>query len=82
MKALRCLHVECGSILMACSSSSLDPLWAGAFNAVGGCYIPPHQDALMMGYATAEPRHVSVLRVKVHDCWAFLTSLPKVDLVF
>jgi hypothetical protein len=37
------------------------------FNAVGGRYVPPHQVTLTMWYAIAEPCHVSVLCIEVHD---------------
>jgi hypothetical protein len=38
---------------MAGSGSEIDPLRAGAFNAVGDCYVPSRQDALMVWYVTA-----------------------------
>jgi hypothetical protein len=41
-------------------ASSLDPLWASAFNAVGGRCAPPYQD-------TTEPCRVNVLYVGVRD---------------
>jgi hypothetical protein len=40
-------------------ASSLDPLRAGVFNAVGGRCVPPHQDALTW-YVTTESCCVSV----------------------
>jgi hypothetical protein len=49
-----------GSWLRLVRALPLDPLWAGAFNVVGGCYIPPHQDTLMTWYVTAKPCRVSV----------------------
>ena len=39
--------------VMAGLSSELDPLRARAFSAVGGCYVPSRQAALMVRYATA-----------------------------
>jgi hypothetical protein len=58
--------------VLVCSSqlvraSSLDPLWAGAFNAVGDRFVPPRQATLTMWYVTAEPYLVSVLRIGVRD---------------
>ena len=38
---------------MAGPCLGLDPLWARAFNAVGGCYAPSYQATLMVRYATA-----------------------------
>jgi hypothetical protein len=41
VKALKCVYVKCGFIVVACRASLLDPLWASAFNAVGGCLFYP-----------------------------------------
>jgi hypothetical protein len=48
-------------------ASSLDPLWADAFNAVGSHYVLPRQAALTMWYMTAEPYRVNVLHIGVRD---------------
>jgi hypothetical protein len=48
-------------------ASSLDPLRVGAFNAIGGHFVPPRQATLTMWYVTAEPCLVSVLRIGVRD---------------
>ena len=39
--------------VMAGLSSKLDPLRARAFSAVGGCYVPSRQAALMVRYTIA-----------------------------
>ena len=42
----------------------IDPLQVGVFNAVGGHYIPSHQDVPTTRFATTQPSRVSVLRVE------------------
>jgi hypothetical protein len=62
---------------MAGSGSEIDPLRAGAFNAVGDCYVPSRQDALMVWYATA----LSSLAASVcHVPWYMIQVGPS-DLV-
>jgi hypothetical protein len=39
-------HIRCGFKVVAGLSSKLDPLWASAFNVLGGYYVPSCQAAL------------------------------------
>jgi hypothetical protein len=67
VKALMFACVECGFVVVVVRASSLDPLWASVFNAVGGRYVLSHQDALTVWYTTTETGCVSVLRNGTRD---------------
>jgi hypothetical protein len=53
MKVLIFAYIGCRFEVIAGLSSELDPLWAGSFNAIGGCYVLSRRATLMVWYVTA-----------------------------
>jgi hypothetical protein len=66
VKALRCVFVECGFVVVACLSFVAQPLMGWCIPCGRWPYIPLHQDVLTMWYTTVEPCRVNVLHIKVH----------------